>query len=97
QLLAAGCRPYYMLQCDMARGLEHFRTSLERGLEIMDHLRGRIAGMGVPDFVVDLPDGGGKIELVPDYVEEVRDDASGEVVFRNWDGEPFPYGGEARR
>ena len=92
RLLAAGCRPYYILQCDMARGITHFRTSLERGLEIMDHLRGRIAGMGVPDFVVDLPGGGGKVELVPDYIQERREGGEvEEVVFRNWAGETFTF------
>ena len=93
RLLEVGCRPYYILQCDMARGITHFRTSLKRGLEIMDHLRGRIAGMGVPDFVVDLPGGGGKVELVPNYVEEVDADGEGDrrIVFRNWAGETFEF------
>lgn len=92
RLLSAGCRPYYMLQCDMAQGITHFRTSLRRGLEIMDHLRGRIAGMGVPDFVVDLPGGGGKVELVPQYLEErSRGDKFDEVVFRNWCGETYRF------
>ena len=92
QLLESGCRPYYILQCDMAKGITHFRTSLERGLEIMDYLRGRIAGMGVPDFVVDLPGGGGKVELVPDYIER-RESGDGldRVVFRNWAGEEFGF------
>ena len=67
-LLKVGCRPYYMLQCDMAEGISHFRTPLQTGLDIMKHLRGRIGGLGIPDFVVDLPDGGGKVELVPDPV-----------------------------
>jgi len=92
QLLEVGCRPYYILQCDMAEGITHFRTALQRGLEIMDHLRGRIAGMGVPDFVVDLPGGGGKVELVPEYIEQ-RDEGEGveRVKFRNWEGEMFEF------
>ena len=93
KLLYAGCRPYYMLQCDMAMGITHLRTPLGKGLEIMDYLRGRIGGMGVPDFVVDLPGGGGKIELVPEYLQEVSTDASGRTVycFRNWAGERFEF------
>ena len=92
QLLVAGCRPYYMLQCDMAEGITHFRTPLKTGLEIMDHLRGRIGGMGVPDFVVDLPGGGGKIELVPDYIENRFPHEHGEtIVFRNFKGEAFEF------
>ncbi len=88
RLLECGCRPYYILQCDMAEGITHFRTALSKGLEIMDHLRGRIAGMGVPDFVVDLPGGGGKIELVPEYLEERHGER---VVFRNYKGETFEF------
>jgi lysine 2,3-aminomutase len=92
RLLAAGCRPYYMLQCDMAEGITHFRTSLRRGLEIMDHLRGRIAGMGIPDFVVDLPGGGGKVELVPQYLQQREPGESfDQVRFRNWRGETYSF------
>jgi lysine 2,3-aminomutase len=92
ELLRLGCRPYYILQCDMAEGITHFRTPLSRGLEIMNHLRGRIGGMGVPDFVIDLPGGGGKIELVPDYLVGKRESPSGTVwTFRNWAGETFDF------
>jgi lysine 2,3-aminomutase len=92
ELLEQGCRPYYILQCDMAEGITHFRTPLERGLEIMAHLRGRIGGMGVPDFVVDLPGGGGKIELVPDtIVSDVQGPHGRTVTFRNYAGETFEF------
>jgi lysine 2,3-aminomutase len=92
QLLRLGCRPYYILQCDMAEGITHFRTPLQTGIDIMDHLRGRIGGMGVPHFVVDLPGGGGKVELVPDYLLEERDGEFGrELLFRNSHGETFLF------
>lgn len=92
KLLRHGCRPYYILQCDMARGITHFRTPLKTGLEIMDHLRGRIGGIGVPDFVVDLPGGGGKIELLPDYLVDRRPSEDGEVLrFRNFQGKHFEF------
>jgi lysine 2,3-aminomutase len=92
RLLEVGCRPYYILQCDMAEGITHFRTPLATGLEIMDHLRGRIGGMGVPHFVVDLPGGGGKVELLPNYLLDERDGEFGrEFVFRNSNGEPFVF------
>lgn len=92
RLLRHGCRPYYILQCDMARGITHFRTPLKTGLEIMDHLRGRIGGMGVPDFVVDLPGGGGKIELLPDYVVDRKPSEHGEVIsFRNFQGKQYAF------
>ncbi|MEZ4461929.1 MAG: KamA family radical SAM protein [bacterium] len=91
-LLRSGCRPYYMLQCDMAHGITHFRTPLRVGLAILDHLRGRIGGMGIPDFVVDLPGGGGKIELVPNYELERTPDPHGmRYVFRNGDHKRFEF------
>ncbi|MFW5967436.1 MAG: KamA family radical SAM protein, partial [Persicimonas sp.] len=92
RLLEVGCRPYYMLQCDMARGITHFRTPLQTGLDIMDYLRGRIGGMGIPDFVVDLPEGGGKIELLPDYVVSRQAcESVDRVTFRNWAGEAYEF------
>ena len=91
-LLKVGCRPYYMLQCDMAQGITHFRTPISTGLEIMRQLRGRIGGMGVPDFVVDLPGGGGKVELVPEHVVSRRPGEHGEVwTFRGSTGELFEF------
>jgi lysine 2,3-aminomutase len=91
-LLKAGCRPYYMLQCDMAQGITHFRTPLRTGIAILDHLRGRMGGMGIPDFVVDLPGGGGKIELVPDYkVSQEPDPYGTRYTFRNGHNELFEF------
>lgn len=86
RLLQIGCRPYYMLHCDMAEGITHFRTPLALGVEIVEYLRGRIGGMGIPDFVVDLPGGGGKVELAPDPVVRRRDGTPPVVTLRNWAG-----------
>lgn len=92
ELLRVGCRPYYMLQCDMAEGITHFRTPIAKGLEILDHLRGRIGGMGIPDFVVDLPGGGGKVELTPDPRVRAPDGHPDDpLVFRNWQGREFVF------
>ena len=91
-LLQTGCRPYYILQCDMAQGISHFRTPLEVGLEIVASLRGRIGGMGVPDFVVDLPGGGGKVELVPESIVARRPGPHGQVIrFRSWNGREYDF------
>lgn len=81
-------RPYYLFQCDLVRGVEHFRTPISTGLAIMEHLRGRVSGMAIPTFVVDAPGGGGKIPLLPDYVES---ESNGGVVVRNYKGEKFSY------
>jgi lysine 2,3-aminomutase len=61
-------RPYYLFQCDLVSGVEHFRTPLARGIEIMEYLRARLSGVAIPNFVVDTPSGGGKVPVLPDYV-----------------------------
>jgi lysine 2,3-aminomutase len=81
-------RPYYLHQMDVAEGLEHLRTPLSRGVEILRELRGWTSGLAVPHLAVDLPGGGGKVTLQPDYVLEKR---AGETVFRNYRGERFSY------
>ncbi len=81
-------RPYYLYQCDPVAGAEHFRTSMEKGLEILKALRGWTSGLAVPHFVIDAPGGGGKIPLLPQYIEEISDD---EVVMRNYAGELYRY------
>ena len=88
KLLAARVKPYYIFQCDLVYGTEHFRTPLSKGIEIMKALRGWSSGMANPHFVIDLPKGGGKIPLVPDYL--VKTD--GRVrTYRNYCGEEYVY------
>jgi lysine 2,3-aminomutase len=67
-LLKTRVKPYYLFQCDPVTGSAHFRTSVERGLEIIQQLRGHTSGYAIPHFVVDAPGGGGKVPLLPDYV-----------------------------
>src|SRR5258707_880238 len=88
KLLAARVRPYYIYMCDQVAGAEHFRTTVEKGLEIIKSLRGWTSGLAVPHFVIDAPGGGGKIPLLPEYVESINDD---EVVLRNYAGQRFTY------
>ena len=88
RLLAARVRPYYLYMCDQVAGAEHFRTTVEKGLEIIKALRGWTSGMAVPHFVIDAPGGGGKIPLLPEYVEAITED---EVVLRNYAGQRFVY------
>jgi lysine 2,3-aminomutase len=66
------CRPYYMFQADPVRGTAHLRTPIETGLRILDALRGSLSGLAIPQFVVDLPGGGGKVALTPDRVVRRR-------------------------
>lgn len=88
KLLAARVRPYYLLQMDLIQGGEHFRTPLATGVNIIDALRGHTSGLGVPHFIVDLPGGGGKVEMVPQYLLRKT---GGTVVFRNHHGEEWKY------
>ncbi len=87
-LLAARVRPYYLLQMDLVRGGGHFRTPLETGVAIIDALRGHTSGLAVPHFIVDLPGGRGKVELVPQYL--LRKEGK-RVIFRNHRGEECVY------
>ena len=68
RLLAIRVKPYYLFQADLTRGTSHFRTRIETGLNIMQHLIGNLSGMAVPTFALDAPGGGGKIPLTPSYV-----------------------------
>ncbi len=69
KLLVIRVRPYYLHQMDMVKGAGHFRTSIQKGLEIMTYLRGHISGMAIPTYVIDLPGGKGKVPLFPDQVK----------------------------
>lgn len=82
-LVKARVRPYYMYQCDLAEGIEHFRTSVARGIEIMELLRGHTSGFAVPTYVIDAPGGGGKIPVNPQYLISQSQD---KVILRNYEG-----------
>ncbi len=90
-LLRIKVRPYYLFHCDPVTGAGHFRTSVWKGLEIMEGLRGHTSGIGVPTYVVDSPHGGGKIPLMPNYLVSMSDDA---VVLRNYEGMLVRYQAE---
>jgi lysine 2,3-aminomutase len=87
-LLKRRVRPYYLYQCDPISGSAHFRTPVEKGIEIIEGLRGHTTGYAVPQFVVDAPGGGGKIPLLPDYVIG-RDGA--DLLLRNFEGGVYRY------
>jgi lysine 2,3-aminomutase len=88
RLLMMRVRPYYLYQCDLITGSAHFRTSVEKGVEMIRALRGKTTGYALPQFVIDAPGGGGKIPINPDYVERVTDE---EIVLRNYEGRIFRY------
>ncbi|MBI5525410.1 MAG: lysine 2,3-aminomutase [Deltaproteobacteria bacterium] len=82
-LMKIRVRPYYLFQCDLSEGIEHFRTPISKGIEIMEMLRGHTSGMAVPTFVVDLPGGGGKVPVFPQYVITQNEDR---LILRNYRG-----------
>jgi lysine 2,3-aminomutase len=76
-------RPYYLYQCDLSEGLTHFRTSVGKGIEIIENLQGHTSGFAVPTYVIDAPGGGGKIPVMPNYLISWSDN---KVVLRNYEG-----------
>jgi lysine 2,3-aminomutase len=88
KLLACRVRPYYIYQADMVAGTAHLRTTVKKGLKIIASLRGWTSGLAVPHFVIDSPGGGGKIPLLPAYVETIDEE---EVIMRNYLGCRFAY------
>src|SRR5262245_58039579 len=83
--------PSYLFYCDPVIGAGHFRTSVWKGLEIIEGLRGHMSGLGIPTYVVDSPHGGGKIPLMPNYLVSASDDA---VILRNFEGMLVRYQAE---
>jgi len=87
-LLKNRCRPYYIFMADKVKGTYHFHTKIEKGIEIIKYMRGRVSGLGIPTLVADLPDGGGKIPLLPNYIEKYED---GKIIFNNLFGGKVEY------
>ncbi len=102
RLLRMRVKPYYLLHADLEEGIGHFRTTIGEGKALLHALRGPLSGLGIPQYVVDLPTGGGKVPVVPDYEAQRPRPAGGddpgadEWVFTNWQGraiaipEPLP-------
>jgi lysine 2,3-aminomutase len=88
KLIICRVRPYYLYMCDLIKGSSHLRSSLSKGLEIIESLRGHTTGYAIPQLVIDAPGGGGKIPINPDYV--VKEDGN-QVIMRNYEGKTFAY------
>lgn len=87
-LLRAKIRPYYLFQADEVEGTEHLRTTVEKGLRIIEGMRGHTSGLGIPTYVIDLPGGGGKVPLQASYLVSRSD---GQFVFKNYKGKIYRY------
>ena len=90
ELVKIRVRPYYLYQCDLVAGSGQFRTSIAAGLEIMEALRGHTSGYAIPTYAVDLPGGGGKVPVAPNYLISLSQDRA---VFRNFEGYISTYVG----
>ena len=88
KLLLCRVKPYYVYQCDLIAGSSHLRTSVRKGLDVMQALRGHTTGYAVPQYVIDAPGGGGKVPVNPQYVLSRNRDR---VVIRNFEGKVFEY------
>jgi len=87
-LVKARVRPYYLYQCDLCEGAGHFRTKVETGIDILRQLTGNISGYAIPKFVIDVPGGGGKVPVNPDYILSMDDD---KIVMKNYRGDIYTY------
>ncbi len=87
-LLKARVKPYYIYQADLVKGTDYFRTTVQKGLEIIKALQGHTTGFGVPTYVIDAPGGGGKIPITPDRIVELTDE---KIVLRNYEDKVFEY------
>lgn len=87
-LLKIRVRPYYLYQCDLSQGIAHFRTSVSKGIDIIEHLRGHTSGLAVPTFVLDAPGGAGKVPIMPQYLISMSDRVA---VVRNYEGAISAY------
>ena len=78
----------YIFQCDSVEGVSHFKTPVRSGLQIIEELRGWTSGLAVPHYVVDLPEGGGKVPLLPEYLVSQNGQT---LTFKNYAGEVYRY------
>lgn len=88
KLLEIRVRPYYLYQADMTKGINHFRTKVEKGVNIIKAIQGWTSGLAVPHFVIDSPGGGGKIPILPNYTVERTAE---KVVLKNYAGKTYTY------
>jgi lysine 2,3-aminomutase len=88
KLLQIRVKPYYIYQADLVKGTEHFRTPVSAGLNIIESLRGHTSGLAVPHYVIDAPNGGGKIAVIPNPIVKMTDE---EILLMNYEKKIFSY------
>ena len=88
RLMMMKVRPYYLYQCDLVSGSSHLRADVNKGVEIIEKLRGHTTGYSIPQFVIDAPGGGGKIPINPNYIKQESKEL---IEMKNFEGETFSY------
>jgi lysine 2,3-aminomutase len=89
ELVRIRVRPYYIFNCKKLQGIQHFRTSVGEGLNIMENLRGYTSGLSVPTFIITAPEGKGKTPMSPTYI--INQNRNGKLLFRTWAGQVCEY------
>ena len=89
EMLRIKVAPYYIFNCKKVEGIRHFRTSIQEGLNIMEHLRGYTSGMAVPTYIITAPEGRGKTPIAPQYL--LNNNFNGDVLIRTWGGHVLQY------
>lgn len=89
ELLRIRVRPYYIFNCKKLQGIQHFRTSVSEGLNIIENLRGYTSGLAVPTFIITAPEGKGKTPMAPIYL--LNPNRNGKLLFRTWAGAVCEY------
>lgn len=88
ELIQNRVRPYYLYQCDLGPGMDHFRTRVDIGINIIRQLMQSVTGFAIPTYVIDAPNGGGKIPVNLDYIKEKTKD---KIILQNNKGQCFTY------
>lgn len=88
RLLQIRIKPYYLHHCDLTKGTGHFRTSVRTGIKIIEKLWGSISGLAMPTYVIDIPGGGGKIPVTPEYIQQIKGDS---ILIKNYQGNFYKY------
>ncbi|MGD8503760.1 MAG: KamA family radical SAM protein [Syntrophobacterales bacterium] len=89
EMLRIKVAPYYIFNCKKVEGIRHFRTSIQEGLNIMEHLRGYTSGMAVPTYIITAPEGRGKTPIAPQYL--LNPNFNGDALIRTWGGHVLQY------
>lgn len=88
ELLKIRVRPYYIFHAKPVKGTRQFITSIDEGIAIMEKLRGYTSGLAVPTYIINAPNGYGKVPVMPTYIQSHDD---GTVTLKTWENRMINY------